>query len=106
MEFKVPQSQRSEPRLSQIPVGSQVVDLTFSSDQLSPIKSPIKDKDEDEDDDSDYIVSTKKNKNKIEVTSTSRKAAGRGTSKQASQDSGIGKRTLLTKKRTSDDKYY
>ena len=105
-EFKASQSQKSQPRLSQIPVGSQVVDLTFSSDPMSPIKSPPKDKYEEEDDDSEHMTSKKRNKNKIEVNVTTRKAGGRGTTRQASQDRGIGKRTLLTKKRSSDNKYY
>ncbi len=98
-EFKQSQSQR-EPRLSQIPAGSQVVDLTLSSDPLSPMKRPIAEKD----DDSDYVVSRKR-KGKPETVTTTRTTASRRT-KQASQESGIGKRTLLTKKRDSDPKYY
>ncbi|KAJ9616594.1 hypothetical protein H2200_000313 [Cladophialophora chaetospira] len=100
LEFKQSQSQR-EPRLSQIPLGSQVVDLTLSSDPLSPMKSPLENN-HDEDEDSDY-VSSRRGKGKAKTTT--RRTGGRW-SKQESQESGIGKRTLLTRKRDSDPKYY
>lgn len=76
--IKLSQSQNL-PRLSQIPAGSQVVDLTFSSDVSSPVK---------EDQDSRANPQTQVNgKNK-----TSSKATKRA--------SGIGNRRLLTKKRS------
>ncbi|ETI19797.1 hypothetical protein G647_08810 [Cladophialophora carrionii CBS 160.54] len=100
-EFKQSQSQR-EPRLSQIPTNSQVVvDLTFSSDPLSPIESSVKDQDDGE---SDFTLRRRKNR-KSDDSGASRKTGLRGA-KQVSQDSGIGKRTLLTRKRDSDPKYY
>ncbi|KIW70191.1 hypothetical protein PV04_02483 [Phialophora macrospora] len=99
-EFKQSQSQR-EPRLSQIPADIQVVDLTFSSDPSSPIRSSAKVQD---DDDGDFNLGRKKNRKAVD-SGTSRKTGLRAT-KQASQDSGIGKRRLLTKKRDSDPKYY
>ncbi|OCT49893.1 hypothetical protein CLCR_06558 [Cladophialophora carrionii] len=100
-EFKQSQSQR-EPRLSQIPTNSQVVvDLTFSSDPLSPIESSVKDQDDGE---SDFTLRRRKNR-KSDDSGASRKTGLRGA-KQVPQDSGIGKRTLLTRKRDSDPKYY
>jgi hypothetical protein len=99
-EFKQSQSQR-EPRLSQIPADVQVVDLTFSSDRSSPIRSPAKAQD---DDDGDFTIGRKKNRKAVD-SGTSRKTSLRAP-KQVSQNSGIGKRTLLTKKKDSDLKYY
>lgn len=75
---KLSQSQQ-EPRLSQIPVGSQVVDLTFSS-------SPQKD-------DEEFSIGTKKG-------ASQNKGNKMPTSKATKQDSGVGKRRLLTTKKT------
>ncbi len=70
---------------------------------MTPIKSPIKDNDDD--DDASDFVSSRKGKNRLEITSTVRRTGGRGT-RQVSPGSGIGKRTLLTRRRESDPEYY
>ncbi|KIW31057.1 uncharacterized protein PV07_02740 [Cladophialophora immunda] len=86
-DIKQPQSQR-EPRLSQIPSGSPVVDLTFLSDQKSPIINM--------DDDSDPIYARKKTKSEIN-------GLGWNTStRTGKQDGGIGTRRLLTSKKVRD----
>ncbi|KIW86838.1 uncharacterized protein Z519_12624 [Cladophialophora bantiana CBS 173.52] len=82
--IKLSQSQRG-PRLSQIPAGSPIVDLTFSSDAPSPVK--------DTDDNSDSTGGQKKTKS--EVGSMSRSTSARA----GKRDSGIGVRRLLTSKK-------
>ena len=99
--FKQSQSQSAEPRLSQIPTGSQVVDLTLSSNEPSPVKNRRKDMDRD----SEYVLTGRK-KGRADAKTTSWRHGSKGTPKPASQESGIGKRTLLTRKRSSDIQYY
>jgi hypothetical protein len=97
--IKPSQSQR-EVALSQIPAVASVVDLTSSSDPMSPIESSQA---RPTDDESDYVASGRI-ENVVHKNGT-RRTGGR-RSKQVSQESGIGKRTLLTRKRDTESKYY
>ncbi|KIX94800.1 uncharacterized protein Z520_09490 [Fonsecaea multimorphosa CBS 102226] len=85
-DIKQSQSQR-QSRLSEIPLGSPVVDLTYSSDPRGLI-----------DTDDDSVPNYGQKKTKSEVNGRSKSA------KNGKQDSGIGTRRLLTTKKVRN--YY
>jgi hypothetical protein len=84
-QMKQSQSQ-PQVRLSQIPPGSQVVDLTFSSDPVSPGNS-----------DGEYAMSKRLRKNNKRKTGT--QEAGSGKSNTLTVGTGLGNRRLLKSKK-------
>ena len=81
-EIKLSQSQG--PRLSQLPMASQVVDLTLSSDPISPGHSD------------DEFVPAEKSKRKVSASSQVSKTRSRPSGNGV----GLGNRRLLTNKKT------
>ena len=98
-EIKFSQSQR-EPRVSQVPIQSQVVDLTFSSDPSSPMQAL------GGEGGSDY--SAGKGKTKSGSNGAGRRTRSRKVKQtsQASQEDGIGKKRFLTRPRDKDRESY
>jgi hypothetical protein len=119
--IQISQSQQSQP-LSQIPSGSNVVDLMMTSDLASPAKTTVTRRSQassslkvfdDDDGDSDFGFGGGRGKRKemgkdVATGSkvTTRAAAGTKNRERESQDGGIGTKRFLTDKKRDRDNYY